>query len=703
MLKSKSIFSVFCILVLSVSAWGQSRMIAHVSKESGGFIPGLIFANTDHGANHTITVMPYTQDGTALDSVTVAVDAGVTLYQTVLELFGSTEVSHFLINGDSDIEVNITYQSVQDQSSPVHIHESDVQSSGWRVYPGNWDIVWDGLAIVNNGTGTADISIIQRGNDGSILDSFDGLAGVVPNEKKLYVLSTDFSAVEGSYFEIIANQPLAIVSLRGTYAWSEYQFLWENAPLKVAVDFHATITNYKGAETCLGCHEGMGEEVMNTVHYKFADALAENYIYDHEGNPVDRKYTGKLFKLCGFPTALPSANWVGKLKDDPSTPHIDTPGGCGKCHIGIGMAPYTMKGLTEPTAAAIGVNIDCLICHASDYQRKFYISTVDGQPELNASGSPVVFVAPRVDGEFDFSSYETAARSVGPTSAATCKRCHAKSGGGGAVIDGELHNFKRGEAYAASTDVHANAGMDCSDCHYSDSHKMQRAKNADLSAYDGMKSESMCITCHSEAPHDNMMYNMHVASVSCTACHSTTSKGGVTYKDFSVTTCPSGDCSSESLNTYGVQMTKFPEDFAITYTWFDGTVEAPIHPRGSAETGKIFPYKRGVFNQPKDANENPIPVKWGKLFVAGDMDAAISTGRALYESYLSSFQGDPAEYGLPDVPGEFDHFGETVDMFSLSHGITKTGALTCTDCHSAENSVLDWDALGISNPSPMKK
>ena len=129
MLKSKSIFSLFCILVLSVSAWGQTRMIAHVSKESGGFIPGLIFANTDHGANHTITVMPYTQDGIALDAVTVAVDAGVTLYQTVLELFGSTEVSHFLINGDSDIEVNITYQSVQDLSSPVHIHESDVQSS----------------------------------------------------------------------------------------------------------------------------------------------------------------------------------------------------------------------------------------------------------------------------------------------------------------------------------------------------------------------------------------------------------------------------------------------------------------------------------------------------------------------------------------------------------------------------------------------
>jgi len=697
----KRFFTLFMICCLTVAMFADSRIIAHVSKEAGGFIPGIIIANTDHATAHTITLTPYSNDGTAMESVTMEVQAGMTEYKTDVEIFGTDTVSHFAISGDDQIEVNITYQSTQAQSSPVHVPESDIQSSGWRIYAGNWDVVWDGLAIVNMGSGATDISIIQRTAAGDINASFNDFADVSPMQKVLKVLGDNFTALEGGYFEVVANQPLAIVSLRGTYSWSDYQYLWENRPVKVAVDFHSTITEYKGAETCLGCHEGMDAEIMETTHYKFTGELASDYIYDHDGNPVERTYTGKFWKLCGFPTALPSANWVGKLKDDPSTPHIDNPGGCGKCHIGIGMAPYTMKGNTEPTANDM-VNIDCLMCHASDYSRKFYVATTDGQPDLNASGSPVVFIAPRVDGEFDFSVYNEAARTVGKTSGDTCRRCHAKAGGGAMAIDGVLHSFKRGDAFHETTDVHAAAGMDCNDCHYSSNHKMKRGANADLSAYDNKLEGSSCITCHSAEPHDSFMIDMHTEKVSCEACHAT-SKGGVTYKDFSVTTCPSGDCSSESLNTYGVQLTKFPEDFAITYKWFNGTVEAPIHPRGSYEDGKLYPYKRGVFNQPKDADGNPIPVKWGKLFVAGDMDAAISTGRALYESYLASFAGDPAAYGLPPLMGEFDHFSETEDLFSLSHAITKDEALTCGDCHSAENSVLDWDALGLANPNPMKK
>ena len=694
---------IWCVLVcLSFSSWAQTRMIGHISKESGGFIPGLIIANTNYSENGTVTFTPYAQDGTVMEAVSVSLNAGVTEFKSMENVFNTSDVSHFMIEGDTFIEVSITYQSTQVQSSPVHVHESSVQSGGWRLYAGNWDVVWDGLALVNTGTMATDIHLIQRSANGALIASYDGLSGVAPNEKKLYVLSTDFSAVAGSYFEIVSNQPLSVVSLRGTYNWSEYQYLWENAAVKFAVDFHTSIANYKGAETCLSCHAGMDTEVMNTVHYKFSSALAQDYIYDEEGNPVERTYTGKFLKLCGFPTALPFDNWVGKLKDDPATPYIDTPGGCGTCHIGIGMAPAFMNGLTEPAEAEKGLNVDCLICHAADYQRNYYVATSGGAPELNASGAPIAFIAPRTDGVFDFSVYNEAARSVKGTTAETCKRCHGKSGGGGMTIEGNLHSFKRGDSYAASVDVHAAAGLDCTDCHYQGNHQMKRARNNDLSAYDNMLSESMCITCHSESPHENIMYNTHVAHVACTTCHAT-SKGGVTFKDFSVVTCPSGDCSPESLNTYGVQLTKFPEDFAITYAWFDGTVKAPIDPRGTEETGKLYPFKRGSFNQPRDINENPIPLKWGKLYVQGDMDGAISSGRSLYESYFNSFAGDTAAYGLPEVPGDFDHFGEAVDLFSLSHSITKTSALTCADCHSTENSVLDWEALGIPNPYPSKK
>lgn len=471
----------------------------------------------------------------------------------------------------------------------------------------------------------------------------------------------------------------------------------KNAPKK---DHSKLIAKYEGPKTCTGCHPKAMAEVMDTTHYRFSASLAANYMYDKSGKPVTQKYTGKNWKLCGFPTAFPHANWMGKLKDDSSTPHIDNPGGCGKCHIGVGIKPYTLSGATAASAGEKADNLDCLVCHAKNYSRKFYIATKAGQPELNASGAPIVFAVPRVDGKFDFSGQLTAAQSVGKTSGETCGRCHFKAGGGGQKIGNTMYSFKRGVGFSAESDVHAAKGMECSTCHYSGSHKMGRAANNDLTAYDNMRKVSGCIDCHGSAPHSSSTYNKHSKKIACQTCHAT-SKGGVTYKDFSKTECPSGDCSATSLNTYSVKLTKFDPNFKLEYHWFNGKVEKPIHPKGDKTDGKIYPFKVGKFNQPQDANANPIPVKWGKLFVGGSMTAAISTGLQLYKDYLASFKGNAADYGLPAAPGAFAKYGEVVDVFSVSHGITKKNALKCADCHSKTNSVLDWAKLGLTNPSPM--
>jgi len=465
-------------------------------------------------------------------------------------------------------------------------------------------------------------------------------------------------------------------------------------------DHSKIITKYEGAKTCIGCHPKAMTQLMGSTHYKFSASLPANYMYDKAGKAVTHKYTGKNWKLCGFPTAFPHANWMGKLKDDSKTPHVDKPGGCGKCHIGTGMKPYTMSGATTPTAAEKAGNVDCLSCHAKGYSRKFYIATKNGKPELNASGAPMVFAVPRKDGKFDYSGQLAMAQAVGRSTSANCKTCHAKAGGGGQKIGNTTYSFKRGTGFSAESDVHAKAGMECATCHYNKDHGMIRAKNADLTAYDNIRATSGCVDCHGAAPHKSATYNKHGKKIACETCHAT-SKGGVTYKDFSKTVCPSGDCTSTSLNTYGVQMTKFDSKFKLTYAWFNGKVEKPIHPKGDKSDGKIYPFKVGSFNQPVDASENPIPVKWGLLFVKGSMTDAITKGRALYDAYLKSFKGTPAEYALPALPGVFSKYKAIKDMFSVSHGITKTGALTCTSCHSKSNSVLDWTKLGLTNPSPM--
>ena len=130
------------------------------------------------------------------------------------------------------------------------------------------------------------------------------------------------------------------------------------------------------------------------------------------------------------------------------------------------------------------------------------------------------------------------------------------------------------------------------------------------------------------------------------------------------------------------------------FAWFNGTVEPEIAPRGSRGDGKIYPYKPAAFKQPLDATGHPIPIKWGIFFKTGNMQAAISTGRALYADMYKPELTE--KYGLPPVPGEFDHFGFTEHAcggFSISHSITKNEALRCASCHNP-NSVLDFEELG---------
>lgn len=456
------------------------------------------------------------------------------------------------------------------------------------------------------------------------------------------------------------------------------------------MDHSLFIQNYQGAQTCEGCHPGSIAQLQQSVHYKFESPILENYLFTEEGEPVDIEVSGKYWKLCGFPTTVPQFNWMGSLKDDPATPHVDQPGGCAKCHIGIGIKPYTETGLSEPQANEAN-NVDCLICHAENYTRRFYVATANGEPELNASGAPIVFTVPRVDGEFDYGVYLEAAQSVGPTQSEYCNRCHAAAGGGRVQLDDQQYSFKRASVYAPSEDVHAAAGMTCSACHNAGDHKTKRPRNNDIYAYDTEPVEDMCAQCHGEAPHEgNPMYNGHAEFISCTACHAT-SNGGAVYKDFSVVVPPD---PNDPLGLYGVEVTMAGDDFTMDYLWFNGTVHGEIVPAGSRGDGKIHPYKSTFFNQPVDDSGHPVPVRWGPIYTKGDVAGAAAAGRQLYDALWSEELG--ARTGLPPVPGEFTQFKEgRCGYFSISHGITKDEALTCSCCHHP-NSLLDFEELGFS-------
>lgn len=204
----------------------QIRMIPHVSKQSGGFIPTLLVANADDGASHTVQLEFFEMDGDSITTSSVTVQPGETLYVPPSQLSGSENVSHIVIEGDEEVVVTMIYTSTAENVSPVHVGETDVQSTRWRFYQGNWSAAWDGIAIVNPTDTVAEVSIAQfvsgreRANVAVSVESW---------RKSLMVMDGAFEDIEGSYFEIQSPTALALTCLRGSL---DQRFLWEN----VAVD-----------------------------------------------------------------------------------------------------------------------------------------------------------------------------------------------------------------------------------------------------------------------------------------------------------------------------------------------------------------------------------------------------------------------------------------------------------------------------------
>ena len=163
------------------------------------------------------------------------------------------------------------------------------------------------------------------------------------------------------------------------------------------------------------------------------------------------------------------------------------------------------------------------------------------------------------------------------------------------------------------------------------------------------------------------------------------------FKDFADIKAPDPE---NPLGLFTARVDKVTGDLPLEYHWFNGKVRGEIHPMGSRGDGKIYPFKSIGFNQPVDGSGHPVPVKWGLIFLKGDVAAAAATGLALYESMYSEELA--AKTGIPPVPGEFiGTYKTTHNLFSISHGITKAKALRCTECHAAD-SVLNFEALGYS-------
>lgn len=419
-------------------------------------------------------------------------------------------------------------------------------------------------------------------------------------------------------------------------------------------------------KACLQCHESHARDFMKTVHWSWSSV--------QEAPGKGKVELGKKNAINNYCIALPSNN-----------PR------CTSCHAGYGWKDASFD-FSKPE------NVDCLVCHDTTGTYK-KLPAASGNPAYQDTEFP-----PKSGKVWKAVDLEKIAKSVGPTSRATCGACHFFGGGGDHVKHGDLDSSMA--APKRTMDVHMavdGANMTCSACHRAEKHVIP-GKSMGVSISGGRQTLS-CTDCHAGTPHgQNAQLNRHTQKVACQTCHIPTFARTLPTKvwwDWST----AGKDGPVAKDQYGLPLYdkqkgdfKWAKDVRPTYMWFNGAVGRYLagdkmdpakithlnYPLGSAadKTALIMPFKVMRGKQPYDSANNVfvVPNLWGGYWAHWDWNKAIADGMKAA--------------GL-NYSGQFG-FAETDMYWQVSHMVVpKAQALKCNDCHSKDGRI-DWKALGYA-------
>ncbi len=362
------------------------------------------------------------------------------------------------------------------------------------------------------------------------------------------------------------------------------------------------ILAYEGPQTCLKCHKDINVEdhathqtkkvdlmknLLESSHYKFY-TKAHGNVYGFNGKLADNFPMGKIDRPCPFPGSFAMTSWaelvVTKKGDTLSE-------GCGQCHIGgqyqapLGSIIAGYKPLKREKDI-----IDCLICHAQAYDmnKKQVIKDKQG---------------------FRWTQDRSmkAAMSVTKTTSQTCLRCHQHAFGGDHYIDPKDSSYmqsqlnpgkerprvlhpgsKRGTPFSPTWDVHAAAGVNCTDCHTTEGHLMAKGQHTTTMMTNDLPNiDISCENCHTKEPHSenpelSSYLNMHTEKIACVTCHiPSLNPDNATKRDFATTEYEEkdgvyvyDDISKENMPNKG-----------ISYVWWDGDATFLGNPIGDNPNG----------------------------------------------------------------------------------------------------------------------
>ncbi|HOP49835.1 MAG TPA: tetrathionate reductase family octaheme c-type cytochrome [Ignavibacteriales bacterium] len=406
---------------------------------------------------------------------------------------------------------------------------------------------------------------------------------------------------------------------------------------------------------CISCHNQRHKEVMASNHWNWE---RPTYV---KGKGI--LYLGKKNHINNF--------CIGSHGNEMS---------CAKCHIGLGLDDKKQIIFTDST------NIDCMVCHDNT-------GTYAKGDALGGAPAPTV-------------NLKLVAQKPGKPTRDNCGVCHFFGGGGNNVKHGDLEKAQ----FHTTKDVDVHMGensenMSCVDCHKTENH-MISGKLYTMSSTNNHR--VTCEQCHGETPHKEDIINEHTLKVSCQACHIPEyAKVNATKMEWDWSTAgklKNGEpyVEEDEMGNHAYMSIKgsfkWAKHVKPEYIWFNGTASFVTTCQPIKDTSKPVVLNK-LYGSYSDPFSKITPVKVHRARQPYDPGTGLLITPKLYSDKKGegAFWQDfdwyaAAREGMKESCLPFSGqvtFIRTESYWPLNHMVSeKDKAVSCTECHTRENSRL---------------
>lgn len=260
---------------------GEALFVPHLPQDSDSFKIEIVVENRLTRARQ-LGFQPMNQSGVLLTPTVLVVEGSSRKTFNAEELFGQQDVSHFIVKEEHSLEypaqnkvtgllVAINYSLAGNPNNSSMVTAVANPSRIWRLYPGDWQHVFDGIAVANvRPCSGGNLTLKQYSAAGELLLEQELVSAGTSWGKYLLTLNQRLSHQAGSYIDIVGSDQIAVTGLRGSFRFDRNDsFLVGN--LATPLGYHDALKSEAEVQLAKWNAAGLGDYICQMNILCFCD------------------------------------------------------------------------------------------------------------------------------------------------------------------------------------------------------------------------------------------------------------------------------------------------------------------------------------------------------------------------------------------------------------------------------------------------